>query len=169
MNDTFLNDFKVTTGCNYSFKTYKKKIKNYPHLKFLYYGRKYQFSNSRLFKKIYGKLRNKVAIKLGLEMELKNIGKGLHLVHPYDITIIASASVGDNLTIFKGATIGCTWSGSKPGSPIIGSNVTICANAMVCGNIRIGNNSFICAGAFVNFDVPENSLVLGNPGVIHKI
>lgn len=41
------------------------------------------------------------------------------------------------------------------------------ANATICGNVKISENSIIAAGSFVNFDVPPNSLVIGNPGVIH--
>ena len=32
--------------------------------------------------------------------------------------------------------------------------------------VKIGNNVLIAPGAFVNFDVPDNSIVLGNPGQI---
>ena len=32
--------------------------------------------------------------------------------------------------------------------------------------IKIGNNVLIGPGAFVNFNVPDNSIVLGNPGKI---
>ena len=35
------------------------------------------------------------------------------------------------------------------------------------GGVRIGNNVLIAANSFVNFDVPSNSVVLGNPGQIH--
>ena len=35
------------------------------------------------------------------------------------------------------------------------------ANAMVCGNIRIGNDVMIVANSFVNFDVPDHSIVIG--------
>lgn len=31
---------------------------------------------------------------------------------------------------------------------------------------RIGNNVLIAPGAFINFDVPDNSIVIGNPGQI---
>ncbi len=31
---------------------------------------------------------------------------------------------------------------------------------------HIGNNVLIAPGAFVNFDVPDNSIVIGNPGQI---
>ena len=39
-------------------------------------------------------------------------------------------------------------------------------NSIVIGNVKIGNNVLIAPGAFVNFDVPENSIVIGNPGKI---
>ena len=35
------------------------------------------------------------------------------------------------------------------------------------GNIRIGNDVLIAANSFVNFDVPDHSIVIGNPGVVH--
>ncbi|MDY6023024.1 MAG: serine acetyltransferase, partial [Sodaliphilus sp.] len=34
------------------------------------------------------------------------------------------------------------------------------------GNITIGNDVLIAPGAFVNFNVPENSIVIGTPGKI---
>lgn len=35
------------------------------------------------------------------------------------------------------------------------------------GGITIGNDVLIAAGAYVNFDVPDNSVVIGNPGRIY--
>lgn len=32
--------------------------------------------------------------------------------------------------------------------------------------MKIGNDVLIAPGAFVNFDVPDNSIVIGNPGMI---
>lgn len=53
-------------------------------------------------------------------------------------------------------TIGYT---EKPTPPIIGNHVRIHAGALVLGQINIGDNSIIAAGATVVDDVPENSLV----------
>lgn len=39
-------------------------------------------------------------------------------------------------------------------------------NAVVVGNVHIGNNVLITPLAFANFDVPDNSIVIGNPGKI---
>ncbi len=41
------------------------------------------------------------------------------------------------------------------------------ANAVVVGGVRIGADVAIAPGAYVNFDVPDHSVVIGNPGVIH--
>lgn len=50
--------------------------------------------------------------------------------------------------------------------PVIGDNVVMGANSMVVGNAVIGDDVLIAPGAFVNFDVPDNSIVIGNPGKI---
>jgi serine O-acetyltransferase len=107
--------------------------------------------------------------KYGLEIafEKGHIGEGIRLIHPWNITVNDNAVLGYNVTLFKGSTIGAIDNGSKKGTPIIGDNVTLFANSTVCGNIRVGNNVEIAAGAFVNFDVPSNAIVIGNPGIIH--
>lgn len=58
--------------------------------------------------------------------------------------------------------------GVRAGHPVVGNNVTICMNASVVGGITIGNDVVIAANSFVDFDVPDGSIVVGNPGVIHK-
>ena len=58
-------------------------------------------------------------------------------------------------------------SGRKKGCPILGESVIVGVNAMVCGNVNIGNDVMIAPNSFVNFDVPDHSVVIGNPGVIH--
>lgn len=38
---------------------------------------------------------------------------------------------------------------------------------MVCGKIKIGNDVLIAPNAYVNFDVPDHSVVVGNPGKVY--
>lgn len=45
-------------------------------------------------------------------------------------------------------------------------NVFLGANAMLMGGIKIGPNAIIAAGSVVTKDVPENSVVAGNPAKI---
>ena len=49
---------------------------------------------------------------------------------------------------------------------MIGNNVCMNANSIIVGHATIGDNVLIAPGAFVNFDVPDNSIVIGNPGQI---
>lgn len=135
-------------------------------LKGLYYARLAECGGA--FSKLWAKKSAKLFASNNNEIgNTQNIQGGLCLIHPYGVTINSRARIGENFTIFKGATVGSIRSGIKKGTPTIGDRVTVCANAFVCGNIVIGNDVLIAANAFVNFDVPSNSIVIGNPGVIH--
>ena len=50
--------------------------------------------------------------------------------------------------------------------PVLGNNVTIYANSVVVGDVKIGNNVVIGASSLVLKDVPDNSIVAGNPAKI---
>ena len=93
------------------------------------------------------------------------IGPGLRIMHFGMIIVNPNAKIGKNFNIAPGVLIGMS-AGKHAGSPVIGDNVYIGQNATVIGGINIGNNVMIAPGAFVNFDVPDNSIVLGNPGKI---
>ena len=56
--------------------------------------------------------------------------------------------------------------GKRAGAPVIGDFVWMGTNSVIVGGIKIGNDVLIAPGSFVNFDVPDNSLVIGNPGKI---
>lgn len=86
---------------------------------------------------------------------------GLMLIHGFS-TIINARSIGKNVTIFQQVTIGY----SKGFSPVIGDNCEICCGAKVIGNVRIGNNVTIGAGAIVVKDIPDNAIAVGNPAKI---
>ena len=75
------------------------------------------------------------------------------------VVISRLAIIGNDCRIYQHVTIGA----GKGGYPIIGNNVTIYANSVVVGNIRIGDNCIIGANSFVNVDVPDNSVYAGVP------
>ncbi|MBI2101503.1 N-acetyltransferase [Candidatus Woesearchaeota archaeon] len=56
--------------------------------------------------------------------------------------------------------IGKDW---KPLATIVKKGASIGANATILGGITIGRNSIVGAGAVVTKDVPDNSIVAGNP------
>lgn len=94
------------------------------------------------------------------------IGKGLYIGHSGTVIISENAVLGINCNISPGVTIGQTNRGHKAGSPLIGDYVWMGTNAVIVGDIHIGNDVLIAPGAFVNFDVPDHSIVIGNPGKI---
>ena len=81
-------------------------------------------------------------------------------------TVISANRIGENLSVWQGVTIGMN--PKSPKAPTIGNNVSIYTNAVVAGDITIGNNVQISAGTVVMQDVPDNSLVIGNPCIIKK-
>lgn len=104
--------------------------------------------------------------RYGLEISFANISGGLLLLHPYNITVNSRAYLGKNVTLFKGSTIGSVRSGIHEGVPTIGDRVVLCVNSTVVGNVKIGNDVLVAANSFVDFNVPDNSVVIGNPGQI---
>lgn len=113
-----------------------------------------------LYKIILKSLRKHYHIEIPYTVQL---GDGFSMDHAYNITVNSKAVLGSNITMYKGSTIGQ----DKSGVPIIGNNVYIGLNATIVGGITIGNNVLIAPNSFVNFNVPDNSVVLGNPGVVH--
>lgn len=94
------------------------------------------------------------------------IGYGFYINHSGPIVINPNTIIGKNVNVHNGVTIGQQNRGKNIGSPIIGDNVWIGANAIIVGKVNIGNNVLIAPGSYVNFDVPNDSIVIGNPGVI---
>lgn len=97
-----------------------------------------------------------------------DIDKGLFLQYFSSITINSGVRIGKNAHIHKGVTIGESIRGKNKGVPKIGDNVWIGINATIVGGITIGNNVLIAANSYVNIDVPNNSIVIGNPAIIKK-
>ena len=96
------------------------------------------------------------------------IGKGFYLAHFGRVIIHPKSVIGHNVNVSTGVVIGTQFRGRRKGSPTIGNYVWIGANAIIVGNISIGNNVLIAPGSYVNFDVPDGSIVIGNPGLIRR-
>lgn len=96
-----------------------------------------------------------------------DIGGGLFLPHFGIIVLNRKAKYGSFLTLFHGVTVGAKGSASGVvGVPTIGDHVTISTGAIILGAISIGDNATIGAGSVVIKDVPNNSVVVGNPGKV---
>ena len=96
-----------------------------------------------------------------------SIGGGVYLPHPY-ATILNAQSIGKHFTCRQCTTIGNKEDGRNDLRPTIGDNVTLGANVCIVGDIHIGNNVVIGCGSVVVRDVPDNSVVAGNPARVIK-
>ena len=93
------------------------------------------------------------------------IGKNLFIDHGF-VVIGETSEIGDNVTIYQGATLG----GTNPTNglagkrhPTIGDDVVISLHAAVLGPIMVGQASKIGANAVVTKDVPAGATMIGIP------
>lgn len=89
------------------------------------------------------------------------IGGGISGAHPFS-TDLNAESIGENFSFKNSTTIGC----KNHKRPIIGNNVEVGVNVVIIGNVNIGDNAIIGAGAVVVKDVPKNAVVAGNPAKV---
>lgn len=96
------------------------------------------------------------------------IGKGLFIDHGMGVVIGETTVIGDNCTIYQGATLGGTGKEKGKRHPTLGNNVMVGSGAKVLGPFTVGDNSKIAAGAVVLSAVPPNSTCVGVPAKIIK-
>lgn len=109
----------------------------------------------------------RLQVKFGYQIpHTVKIGRGLFLGHFGNIVVNQAAVLGENCNVAQGVTIGNVSRGSRIGCPVIGDRVWIGANAVIVGKIIVGNDVLIAPLTLVNFDVPDNSVVAGNPAKI---
>jgi serine O-acetyltransferase len=144
-----------------------------PGFRFTYYLRKVAFYSHRkrswgIFGYIYNRiLLNHYRFRYGFDISpTTNIGRGLYLGHFGGIVISPYATLGSNINIAQGVTIGAESRGKRTGAPTLEDRVWVGAHAMIVGKVTIGTEALIAPGAYVNFDVPAKAVILGNPGKI---
>lgn len=122
---------------------------------FLRIGRK--TNNKTLKKSINWFVRRYYACEIDCSTTISDTAKFPH--NGFCVMINPNCVIGDNVSIFPGAKLVATKSALNV--PIVEENVIIGANATIIGNIKIGANSIVGAGAVVSKDVPGGSTVVG--------
>ena len=97
------------------------------------------------------------------------IGCGVFIDHGTGVVIGETTEIGNNVTIYQGATLGGTGKDKGKRHPTVESGVMISAGAKVLGPITIGRNAKRGAGGVVLKDVPANATVVGVPGVVVRL
>jgi serine O-acetyltransferase len=145
----------------------------HPGFRYTYYLRKVAFyARTKRSFGIFGYLYNRVMLnryrfRYGFDISpATSIGPGLYIGHFGGVVISPYAVLGANVNIAQGVTIGATSRGARIGAPTLEDRVWVGANAIIVGKVTIGADALIAPGAYVNFDVPSESVVMGNPGKV---
>jgi serine O-acetyltransferase len=157
---------------NASFRGFGEKLphsflKSYEWQAIVLY-RKCQSNKDNIWCYFYEKKLDRIMFKTGIDFAHNyTIGKGLIIGHWGRIIINVDARFGNGLFLTHNVNIGRDIRGKRAGCPTFGDKVCIRGNSTVVGNIHIGNDVLIAPNTFVNFDVPDHSIVIGNPATIH--
>jgi serine O-acetyltransferase len=95
-------------------------------------------------------------------------GKGIFLDHATGLVVGQTATVGDDVSLLHGVTLGGSGKVAGDRHPKIGSGVMIGAGAKSLGNIEIGENARIAAGSVVLRAVSPNTTVAGVPARVMR-
>jgi serine O-acetyltransferase len=93
-------------------------------------------------------------------------GDGILIDHATGLVVGETAKIGDNVSIFHGVTLGSTGKMTGDRHPKVGSGVLIGAQAIILGDITIGDNAKVGAGSVVLSNVPKGATVVGVPARI---
>ena len=135
---------------------------------------RYMKMNIKLFlKKFFRKIRGGYPTVEEYRLRGVTIGKNCHIYGTIDYGHEFLVSMGDNVTLASGCSL-LTHDGStkkicgysRVGRIDIGSDVFIGASSIVLPNIKIGNKVIVGAGSIVTKDIPDNTVVVGNPARI---
>ena len=107
-------------------------------------------------------IMNATRASTGIEIHpAAQIGKRLFIDHGMGVVIGETSVIGDDCTMYQGATLGGTGKDSNKRHPTLGNNVVVGAGAKVLGNITVGSNVKIGANSVVLKDVPDGCTVVG--------
>lgn len=97
------------------------------------------------------------------------IGKAVFIDHATGLVVGETAVIEDDVTLLQSVTLGGTGKSAGDRHPKIRKGVIIGAGAKILGNVEIGPNARIAAGAVVLASVPANATVAGIPAKILKV
>lgn len=146
----------------------KMRLEGYLYTSALRKAKYYKEKNNLLLFIFHRIIIKRMSYKYGYQITYSTkFGKGLYLGHFGHVVVNGDAVLGDNINLSPGVTIGMTNRGKTKGVPVLGNNIWVGTNAVIVGGIHIGNDVMIAPNSLVNLDVPDHSIVIGNPMVIH--
>ena len=146
-------------------------ILTYPGVKAIFFHRIANFFAIAKFDLVARIISQLSRFFTGIEIHPKaKIGKNLFIDHGMGVVIGETSEISDNVTIYHNVTLGGTSPSINTNEqrnskrhPTLEENVVVGSGAQILGPVVIGKNSLIGANAVVTKDVPEKSIMAGNP------
>jgi len=109
-------------------------------------------------------LQNRSSLVFGVDIHpAVPVGHGVFIDHATAVVIGETASIGNDVSILQGVTLGGTGKQRGDRHPKVRDGVLLAAGAKVLGNIVIGRGAKVGAGSVVLADVPPCATVAGVP------
>ena len=122
----------------------------------------------RLLQVLWEKKKNSIGQKLGIFIQPNCVGKALRIWHHGNIVIHKDARLGDYCVLHGMNCIGNKGT-YKSGAPTIGNNVSFGVGAVIVGDVKIADNTFVGANSVVTKSFIDEGLVLcGIPAKIKE-
>ncbi len=146
-------------------------ILTYPGVKAIFFHRIANFFAIAKFDLVARIISQLSRFFTGIEIHPKaKIGKNLFIDHGMGVVIGETSEISDNVTIYHNVTLGGTSPSINTNEqrnskrhPTLEENVVVGSGAQILGPVVIGRNSLIGANAVITKDVPEKSIMAGNP------
>ncbi len=94
------------------------------------------------------------------------LGRRVVIDHGVGVVIGETAIIGNDVLIYHGVTLGGVVNAPVKRHPTIGNNVILGANSIILGNITIGDDCKIGAGAIVVKDLPAGKVALAPTAIV---
>lgn len=108
-----------------------------------------------------------IEVLTGIELPYRaSVAPGLFIAHLGPIIIHPDAVIGAGCNLCQGVTLGVSGRGPRRGVPTLGERVYVGANAVIAGEVNVGDDALVAANALVTRDVAPRAVVLGNPAQV---
>jgi len=97
------------------------------------------------------------------------IGRRFFIDHGMGVVIGETAEIGDDVLMYKGVVLGGTSSEPVKRHPTVRDGVVLGTDAVVLGDIVIGEGAKVGSGSVIVRDVPKFATVVGVPGRVVRV
>jgi serine O-acetyltransferase len=97
------------------------------------------------------------------------VGRRFFIDHGMGVVIGETAEIGDDVLMYKGVVLGGTSSEPVKRHPTVRDGVVLGTDAVVLGDIVVGEGAKVGSGSVVVRDVPDFATVVGVPGRVVRV